>query len=286
MLPNSAPAIACITRHQAVSLNLSIIYYLLFIVIIKIIHLTNRYKTNWDLNTHHPRQPVMVSLICVRTGDSITIDQSPFTFGRNADSHHMLHSMNIPLLGSRRHAVLTCRPSMGDHTITDMGSVNMTWLNGEAIPAYQPTVIGDGAVVAFGGPNFVYRNGVRNRNPFVYRFSDEREARRLRGVRLRGIMRCIPRLLLWRRVATEAVFAPENMECVVDADGGPILQPSRRLLDINHQRRLCGERCIRRLHTTVNIMIQLLAWRRRAASSVWRHMATRAEKPSKRRRIY
>lgn len=135
-----------------------------------------------------------------------------------------LFSPVIPLLTSRLHCRFTYRISaQHEFFVRDLGSVNGTYLNGRIIPQNEDVKLEANAEVSFGGPRNVYREGVRLRNDLVYTFlpliGDTDFMRKRSKIHWFFVRRCIPKLLAWRRRATERVFSPSNMEVFTDDDG-------------------------------------------------------------------
>ena len=87
-------------------------------------------------------------------------------FGRNTDSDIVLNTESLPLLISRKHASL----SVVGRTlcIQDTGSTNGTYVNEHRLRGLESKPIGNGAVISFGGPKLIIRDGQQHNNPFVY----------------------------------------------------------------------------------------------------------------------
>jgi hypothetical protein len=157
-----------------------------------------------------------------------------FRIGRNPSSELVLNSTELPLLASRRHAKILFDCGTNTFYIEDCGSVNGVYLDSVQIPQGVRTPLPEGpCLLGFGGPEFVYRDHERMRNPFLYKFypvlGDETFMRRRRGQIVR-FMLCVAKLLAWRKRATETVFNPSNMlMCYAFPAGGdmePELRPS------------------------------------------------------------
>lgn len=90
-------------------------------------------------------------------------------FGRIADSDIFLNTESLPLLISRKHAVISLA---GDTlSIQDTGSINGTYVNNQRLLPSQPRVLREGNLVSFGGPQKIVRDGLTHSNPFVYKLS-------------------------------------------------------------------------------------------------------------------
>jgi two-component system, cell cycle response regulator len=93
-------------------------------------------------------EPHAAYLIMVRggiPGTMLRLQEHGTTLGRSAENAFQL----IDLTVSRRHAFLSVDPA-GRLTITDEGSTNGTFVNGQRIPAHEPARLGDGDRIQLG----------------------------------------------------------------------------------------------------------------------------------------
>ena len=88
------------------------------------------------------------------------------TFGRGAESDIVLNTDRLPLLISRKHAVL----SLAGQKLCK-GSTNRTYVNEQRIQPRQSIELHEGSLVSFGGPKLIVRDGQQHSNPFVYKLS-------------------------------------------------------------------------------------------------------------------
>lgn len=87
-------------------------------------------------------------------------------FGRNADSDIVLNTDALPLLISRKHATFS---TAGRRLcIQDAGSTNGTYVNEQRLRPAESKQLTDDAVISFGGPKLIVRDGQQHSNPFVY----------------------------------------------------------------------------------------------------------------------
>lgn len=90
-------------------------------------------------------------------------------FGRGAESDIVLNTDRLPLLISRKHAVLSLKNQK--LCIEDKRSTNGTYVNEQRLQPHQSTELHEGSLVSFGGPKLIVREGQQHSNPFVYKLS-------------------------------------------------------------------------------------------------------------------
>lgn len=94
--------------------------------------------------------PVLVVRKGPQLGEQFFIDRARLTLGRDPASDVFLNDMTV----SRMHAVIDCEADVV--TITDAGSLNGTYVNGEVV---ESAVLENGDVVQIGTFQMVFHSG-------------------------------------------------------------------------------------------------------------------------------
>ena len=76
------------------------------------------------------------------------------SFGRHQRNIVQLDCQHVPSLLSKFHSDIKIDTN-GVHSLTDLNTLNGTYLNGNLIPTEQPHPLHDGDVITFGGPKRV-----------------------------------------------------------------------------------------------------------------------------------
>ena len=84
---------------------------------------------------------------------SIVVDE--MELGRDRTSESWTTELQDPMM-SRRHARIA-RAQTGDYFVSDLGSTNGTWVDGQAVPVGTARKLEPGSILAMGGHVFVFR---------------------------------------------------------------------------------------------------------------------------------
>ena len=115
-----------------------------------------------ELRRMMPRIPTTCTLPTIITLQA-TSESSVVTFGRQSGNNKVnLDCASVPALLSRNHAKIDFDPVSGVHTVTDLGSLNGTYLNGNILPT-GPYPLQHGDIISFGGPANVSSHIERSR---------------------------------------------------------------------------------------------------------------------------
>lgn len=99
--------------------------------------------------------PIMIPL-------QATSERSVVTFGRQSGNNNVnLDCAIVQALLSRRHAKIDFDPESGVHTVTDLESLNGTYINGNILPT-GPYPLQHGDIISFGGPANVSSHQKKN----------------------------------------------------------------------------------------------------------------------------
>ena len=108
-----------------------------------------------------------------------------------------------------------------EYYIIDLDSETGTYINNVRIPLLEWVILKDKNYLTFGGGTHITRGDYCSHtlNPcyeFQFRYIVKNGlAYQKQKKTLSGLLRCIPKLLKWRKTATEAVFHPKRIKFTI-----------------------------------------------------------------------